>query len=214
MSLESHCAACTYLSESIDSYGKFYCSRKGEYRYASDSKCYSFCEANRRSNSSRENMYGNSESHKSSGCFITTVVCEILGKEHNDEVIEKLRSFRNNVLQKNKKYETTLMEYDTIGRSIAIDKIPNDKYKNAVANCIYNYTLKSIVSLADAGKNDEAATKYRAMTLSLINRYGLQEEYKDLVENNYYLEYYNENTAGHGYKVGNVKKRTLKKKEN
>ena len=38
------------------------------------------------------------------GCFITTIVCDTLGKSDDDRVLNNLRYFRDNVLQKNSKY--------------------------------------------------------------------------------------------------------------
>lgn len=37
---------------------------------------------------------------ESSSCFITTVACQILGKEDNDPVLNDFRKFRGNILQK------------------------------------------------------------------------------------------------------------------
>ena len=100
MALESYCAACTYMGESADYDGKYYCERKGERRYASDAKCYSFCEAYSRSTYSRENMYENSRQHQSGGgCYLTTAMCNILGYPDNNYYLETLRNFRDTVLQ-------------------------------------------------------------------------------------------------------------------
>jgi len=97
MSYEDYCAACTYLSERSDYNGTYYCERKGEDIYASDAKCYNFCEAYSRSNSSRENMYENSASHTGSGCYLTTIMCQILGYPDNNYYLDTLRKFRTDI---------------------------------------------------------------------------------------------------------------------
>ncbi len=56
MAYEEYCAACTYLSEKADYYGKYWCEKKGQDMYTNSPKCYNFCEAYRRSTYSRENM--------------------------------------------------------------------------------------------------------------------------------------------------------------
>lgn len=55
-------------------------------------------------------IYKKTES--SGACFITTVVCKIVGLKDNDQVLQNLRNFRDNILQPNEKYYDILKEYD------------------------------------------------------------------------------------------------------
>ena len=101
MAYEDYCAACTYLGENADYDGKYYCDRKGERVYACDPRCYRFVEAYSRSNYGRENMYDNSRNHQSSGCYLTTAMCNILGYEDNNYY---LYSFDNIIDNEENKY--------------------------------------------------------------------------------------------------------------
>lgn len=184
------------------------CSIKGSYgSIISDSQYSRYCKNNfnRCSNFDITNKVTNKNSNNpnngnnNSGCFITTVVCNILGKKDNDELLHNFRSFRDNVLQKDKKYEEILKSYDTVGPVVG-DAICNDKEKNKMAKAIYNSFLMPINKLIKQEKYDEACERYYVMTLGLINYYGLKHEYNEHTDNNYG---YNKNeidikNSGHG----------------
>ena len=87
MAYESYCAACTYMNES-EYYGKYYCTTKGEWRKASDPKCYNYCEAYGRSNGARENMY-----YYSSRYYITTAILNIVRALDNNYQIKVIGDF-------------------------------------------------------------------------------------------------------------------------
>ena len=99
MALESYCCACTYMSEREDC-GKYWCSEQREDRYANDAKCRSFCEAYGRSNYSRQNMYNISADASNSGCYLTTMMCQLLGYDDNNYYLNNLSYFRDNVMKK------------------------------------------------------------------------------------------------------------------
>lgn len=172
MSYESYCAACTYLSERGDYRGKFWCERKGEDHYATDSKCYSFCEAYSRSNSSRANMYDFSRGHQSSGCYITTIACKLLGYKDNNYYLNTLRNFRDNVMQKNPKYICHLMTYDAIGPVIA-KKLEEDKNGKEIATAMFNRYITRSVSAIEEEKYNDAINIYVAMTNALTEIYNI-----------------------------------------
>lgn len=107
------CASCTYLDPcTADSYGKYYCERKRDRYYGDDPSCGSYCEAYSRSSSAIDNMIDNSRTHRNSGCYITTIMCNILGFDNNNYYLNTLRKFRNDYLQKNKKYLPILVNYE------------------------------------------------------------------------------------------------------
>ena len=172
MALESYCAACTYMGEDADYDGKYYCDRKGERRYACDAKCYSFCEAYSRSNYSRENMYENSKSHQSSGCYLTTAMCNILGYPDNNYYLETLRTFRDKVLQQDFKYIPLLISYDTIGPQIAYE-LEKDENKIEIATNLFNKFITTSVTAIENNKVNDAVNIYVAMTQSLAERYNI-----------------------------------------
>lgn len=193
MSLESYCAACTYLGERADYSGKYWCSSKGENHYASDPKCYSFCEAYSRSNSARENMYSNSASHSGGGCYITTMVCEILGYKDNNYYLQTLRNFRDNKMKPNINYIPLLMTYDVVGPKIA-NNLKYDYNNKDLANYFFdNYIVRSVEAIEE-NRDAEAIQLYTRMTNLLINFYNI-----DI--NNIVMPNVNEidmNSLGHG----------------
>ena len=180
MAYESYCAACTYLGESVDCYGKYWCPKKGEDHYASDPKCYSFCEAYGRSDSARRNMYENSASHSSSGCYITTIMCEILGFPDNHHCLEILRNFRNEKMttteENIKLIEKVSKLYIKIGavpESLETDKV------NEVIKCIENDLgeIPVFIYFEDSGHINKLARKWwvrnsEELKAILINKYG------------------------------------------
>ena len=171
MAYESYCAACTYMNEN-QYYGKYFCTRKGEWRKASDPKCYSFCEAYSRSNYSRENMYYNSRSHQSSGCYLTTAMCNILGYQDDNYYLNTLRTFRDETLKKNHKYLHLLLMYDAFGPLIATN-LKNDPNNKDIATHLFNGYITKAVTAIENEKVEEAVNIYIAMTYTLAERYNI-----------------------------------------
>ncbi len=178
MALESYCAACTYLEEVADSNGRYYCSKKG-YVYANDPKCYSFYEEYSRGRSARENMYENSEKSKNpSICYLTTAMCDILNYSDDNYYLQTLRSFRDNVLQKDINYIPLLIIYDTVGPEIAYN-LYNDKSKEKIATLLFNDYIKKVVTAIENNKIEEAINIYKTMTELLAKKYDIEITYID-----------------------------------
>lgn len=139
----------------------------------------------------------------SSSCFITTVTCDILGKEDNDYVMQKLRNFRDNILQKGEEYYEILKLYDVIGPMIA-DKLRQDEEKELFVPVLYTI-LQRIVKLIDIKDYETAIEKYRIMTLLLINRYNLKHLFNCLMDHGfgYNADNFNPKNAGHGLSLIN-----------
>lgn len=176
MAYEDYCASCTYIGESIDCYGKYNCEKKDRV-YACDPKCNRYCEAYGRSNSARENMYDNSKEHlSSSGCYITTMVCAILGYPDNNYYLNTLRSFRDNYMKKNSNCIPMLLEYDVVGPKIST-LLEQDKFNGYKLSYYYFeiYIKKSVKFIEE--KNYDAAIKtYQDMTYNLINFYSINPQ--------------------------------------
>ena len=143
--------------------------------------------------------------HESGGCYLTTLVCQVLKKEDNDYVLNSMRKFRDNVLQKDEKYEQLLKDYDNMGPIIA-EWILNDHNSFSLANDLYNKVLTKIALQIDKQNYNIAINLYQDMTLSLINHYGLAELYDSLKKNDYYLESFNQANAGHGIRQKHLAK--------
>lgn len=188
------------------------CSLAGRYGETISNSTYSsYCKYNNkncdiyRNDHNKTNNNSNNPNNKNyngPGCFITTIVCNILGKKDDDDVMKKLRYFRDNVLQNDKnngKYDDILKKYDTIG-PILSNCINKDKNRLNIATIIYNNILTPISSKIEQKRYDEACEDYYIMTLYLINYYGLKHLYNEQADNNYgYTEKeFNRNTSGHG----------------
>lgn len=196
MALESYCAACTYLGENADYNGKYYCSKKGDV-YACDPKCYSFCEAYGRSNSARENMYDNSQKHQSSGCYLTTTMCNILNYPDDNYYLQTLRMFRDSILKTNINYIPLLLTYDIIGPQIA-DNLKQDKDNKIIATTLFTDYIKRAVDAIENNKIQEAVNIYIAMTTSLAERYNINTHILYIEPKSINLETLDTTTLGHG----------------
>lgn len=108
----------------------------------------------------------------SSGCFITTIVCDTLGMADNNMYLTLLRKFRKDYLQKRLDGIKVLEEYDTIGPIIA-HCINNDENKKEVAQCVFVNSIIPVINDICEGKNASAIMKYTSMTKELIHKYDL-----------------------------------------
>ena len=196
MALESYCAACTYLGETADYNGKYYCSKKGDV-YACDPKCYNFCEAYSRSDSARRNMYNNSIEHQSSGCYLTTAMCNILNYPDDHYYLQTLRNFRDNTLKTNPKYITLLLTYDIIGPTIA-NNLNNDKNKEIIAKTLLEKFISKSVIAIENNKINEAVNIYTAMTQELAKRYNINLNLLYIDPKTIDIETLDTNSLGHG----------------
>ncbi len=156
--------------------GDYYCCKKND--YVNSDAYYRYC---------RNYDYGDCPVYKqasSSGCYLTTIVCRLLGKSDNDSVLEKLRWFRDTVMCNDCMYDKLLQEYDAIGPMIA-SCLANDNDGQIMANYLYDNILNRICGNLDAREVDKAVEIYRVMTLALINYYGLKDTYKKMDIGNY-----------------------------
>lgn len=118
--------------------------------------------------------YKNAES--TSTCYVTTVVCDILGYGDNCGVLNTLRDLRY-TMQDDKKYAGLLYEYDTVGPKIAKDiKEEYNKTKDEEMWIqFFNFYIQKSASLYSEGKTEEAVIRYKEMFMSLKEYYGYKE---------------------------------------
>ena len=183
--------------------GKMYCENLGSNNYCSvDGHKVSSWEWDNKCSYNYGKGCGIKEnSNSSGGCFITTVTCEILDKKDDDKVMNGLRKFRDEVLQKDEKYAEILQNYDVIGPIIA-ENLMKDENKEKIAETVYEHVLTPIASLVEAGENDKAVEAYYQMTLLFINYYGMLRPYNYISEHDfgYKKVEFDQKTAGHGIK--------------
>ena len=178
--------------------GDYYCKIKDG--AVSSDTYYRYC----RDYSYRDCPIYKHERNSSSGCFITTIACQILEKQDNDEILNNFRNFRNNILQPNQKYHNILKEYDVIGAMVA-NCIANDKDKEEMASGLYEHMLLPINDKISKKKYDEAVALYFLVTLRLVKYYGLLNYYYEVRNNDYNYENFEPNKAGHGLKKVKIK---------
>ena len=111
-----------------------------------------------------------------SGCFITTIVCDLLGYKDDCDVLNTLRSFRDNVMQKNSEYKKMLFEYDFVGPEIAknLKEEFEESEDKELVNAMYNFYILPTVELLKEDKQSEAVDKYVKMTNALRDYYGIK----------------------------------------
>ena len=198
------CGECTYLNIGPgkgDLYGKFPCEKKWENHLATDPECDRFCKAYNRDYNSIQNAYIYSNNHSSSsGCYLTTMLCNILKMPDDNIYLETMRKFRNNILQKEDKYKSILVEYDIVGPKIAT-ALSNDPQKELIAEKCFNTYIPTIIYNINNKNYDNAIFFYKTMTNFLKSFYGLGTINVTTLE----LENIDIKESGHGiYKIKKI----------
>lgn len=192
------CSECTYLEidnfNEADLYGKFYCEKRLERHGANEYACDRFCKAYSRSSNVSNSAYEYSKYHGSSGCYLTTIICKILGFNDNCIYLNKMRNFRTNVLQKDEKYKRLLVEYDIIGPKIS-KFLENDPLNKQIALNCFNRYIVPIINYIDTNK-DMAISEYINMTNMLKGLYNINLEVDNKVIENAKIS-----ESGHGVYV-------------
>ncbi|MBR6690867.1 MAG: hypothetical protein IKL65_06000 [Bacilli bacterium] len=128
------------------------------------------------------------------------MLCNILEMPDNNINLETMRSFRKNILQKDEKYKSLLVEYDILGPRIA-EYLNNDPIKERIAEKYLNIYIIPITTLINEKNYEMAINLYKNMTIGLSFVYDLdhitisKEEIKNA----------NIKESGHGiYKVKKI----------
>ena len=158
MAYETQCGGCTNFDFQGDD-NKGYCSWYKCYYYPGDSCSHQ---------NPRE---------ASSGCYITTIICDVLEYADDCSVLNTLRSFRNDVMQKDPKYMNLLLEYDTIGPDISyfIKKEYEKSSDREIWIQFYNFYLQPTANYISNGEFDKAINRYKEMVSSLKEYFGLDD---------------------------------------
>lgn len=139
---------------------RYYCKEGHGYRRPTDYECsYDFIE-----NKAKK---ASDDGYTHAGCYITTIVCHILGYEDDCELLETLRNFRENTLRGNLQYLNILLQYDIIGPKIstAIKEIP-ESYGFCL-NLMNNFLLPCAHAIKKE-QTEEAVMIYQNMVMYLM----------------------------------------------
>ena len=166
---------------------KIYCESYGTYYYI-DAKF----DEERSGEYCKRYRYGTPSvgSAPSSPCYITTIVCDILGLDDECVALQELRVLRDKVMQQNPKYKELLFEYDTVGPKIA-KCLREDKDRQDIAMRVYNESIFPTATLVASKEYEKAVAKYSSMTTALKKYYGIEADTKG-------IESYDYTTGGHG----------------
>jgi hypothetical protein len=147
--IAANCQHCFYNS-SKNRLSDFVCSATGEYI----SSCVHYCR-----NYAENDELGRAQEKK--GCFVTTAVCNILGYPDNCDMLNILRTFRDEKLLSSN-YSFLVDDYYERSTSIVnyINSCP-DKFN--LASYVYDVLLNSITNKIKDGLFEEVILDYSSM---------------------------------------------------
>lgn len=107
--MANYCGECAFydINGPVKWGNEQYCNKKGKYYPQNRPACENFVKSNRK------------EGYQRAGCYITTIIRNILGYSDNCDLLETLREFRENFLKQHQEYIGLLLEYDQIGPVIS-----------------------------------------------------------------------------------------------
>ena len=110
------CGECLYLDwnnkEKWTSKDRYWCRERRRYVETTDRACnYAMEDKSKNSNTGY--------TRAGADCYITTMVVDILGYDDNCELLQTLRSFRENYLRTHIEYLPLLVQYDVVGPLIS-----------------------------------------------------------------------------------------------
>lgn len=193
--MAEYCIDCNKLDIKDKYCGKIRCNYRCEYikpETSNDYNCYGYCYSYRRSTSSKKETLSYCNNY-SSGCYITTIICNILGMKDNNYYLETLRNFRNNYMINNKYYLSLLAEYDIIGPIIS-NKINEYNNKEQLSYTIFNKYITKCTTLIENKNYKQATTIYTIMTEELKNFFNLNNLH--ITQN--IINSLNQSKSGHG----------------
>jgi hypothetical protein len=115
-----------------------------------------------------------SSSSSGGGCFLTTVVCSVLGYDDNCAALGNLRKFRSDVLEKTNDGHGLLREYKKVSDLIA-PKILSDDNKVTLCDYVYSDYIMPVNILVNEHRNEDAIEKYKEMVTYFMKRYEINK---------------------------------------
>lgn len=107
----------------------------------------------------------------SGGCYLTTIMCDILGYQDDCAILNLLRRFRDKQMKPNPEYQPLLEDYDVVG-PLVCEKLSNDENKLDMAFLMLNNYISPVIDLISEKKTEEAIEIYKSMTIDLMDYYG------------------------------------------
>lgn len=111
------------------------------------------------------------------GAYVTTAVCNVLGKHEYKDTLTKIKKLRTEVMEKDPEYSNLLARYDKVGPRIA-EYIESDYKKNkdnSLAKNLFDYYIEPTTRMYDEGDYIGAVEKYSAMEDVLEDCFNLKK---------------------------------------
>lgn len=132
-------------------YGDCYCSRWGKYYDPDSSGCsYNDCESD-------------GQEH-GGGCYLTTAMCNVLGKEDDCYELNTLRVFREKYMRNDEEGKKLLKEYDRISPPIASRLLSSERKEEIASNMLKTF-INIAIEKINGGNNIEAINIYKNMVV-------------------------------------------------
>lgn len=106
-------------------------------------------------------------------CYITTIVCDILGKDDDHYYLTSLRKLRNNYLMTFELGQKVLFDYDTYGALVSNYIAKDENAFDYIKEVIEPNYLIPICNYIDNEDYKLATNLYLKMTFHLLDRYHL-----------------------------------------
>lgn len=114
-----------------------------------------------------EDIKGGFKNHM---CYITTAVCESMGKPDDCYELTILRSYRDTYLASNAKGQALVEKYYDIAPTI-VSRINKEENATTIYHGIYEEYLKPCISLIEENKMEECCECYSDMVYTLQRKY-------------------------------------------
>lgn len=162
------CVRCDLSERNRWDNSKAYCSERREYVVINSTACES------------DFLYDdNKRSSNGGGCYLTTIMVNILGFDDNNKYLNEMREFRDKTLLDNPDYLSLLWEYDTVGPMIS-NLIKKDEDREELSKTYFLNYIAPICDMLEKGKPLTAIEKYKEMVNELKGYYKIVEiEYDD-----------------------------------
>jgi len=95
-------------------------------------------------------------------CFLTTVMCEILGKEDSCEELTSLRTLRDKYVNNSQELKSIIENYYNIAQNITY-KLKSHEDRHIIAKQVYDKYIKDIILLVHNCEFRLAGDKYLQM---------------------------------------------------
>lgn len=124
---------------------------------------------------SREEVKSTSSSSefKPTGCYITTMICDILGYSDDCEILSILRLFRENILKCDFKYTNLLLQYDIVGPEISNHLKNMENSYDYSKKLLDSFLIPCIYAIRE-GYVEEAVKIYKNMVETLCETFNIE----------------------------------------